>query len=269
MRRVGQFMREAIVSFAAALQFLTIAAPLVRRSFSDRELGRAVGFFPLIGLLLGGTLAGVDWLLDMLWHGNPLHIAIILGLWVVLTGALHVDGLLDTCDGLLGGNNPDERLRIMRDPHVGSFAVVGAVLLLLLKFTALSAIHYRREALLLAPTLGRWCMCWAMVRYPYARPEGLGRAMKDNAARHDLVLATIIAGVTIIVVAFFTGPLVPFFLPATLLATTLLINFTLRRIPGLTGDVYGAICELTELLVLVLMASPLIGTWQAGPAVLP
>ena len=131
-----------------------------------------MAFFPLVGLLLGGVLVGADRLLTSVWHGNALHLALLLTLWVVLTGGLHVDGFLDSCDGLLGGRSAEQRLEIMRDPRVGSFAVIGGVLLMLLKFAALMAVVDRTAALLLAPTLGRWCVSLAVVGFPYARPQG-------------------------------------------------------------------------------------------------
>ena len=154
LQKVWQFFKEMSVPCAAAVQFLTIASPLVGRSFSAREMGRAVGCFPLAGLALGGVLAGVDLLLEQVWHGNGLQIAVVLTFWLVLTGALHADGFLDTCDGLLGGRTTEERLSIMRDPHVGSFAVIGGVLLLLLKFTALKDVHESHGRVAAGPHLG-------------------------------------------------------------------------------------------------------------------
>lgn len=251
MARVWLFLKETGRACAAALQFLTIAAPLLRRPFSQRELGAAVGWFPLVGLALGGLLAGADLLLSALWHGSGLQIALILTLWVVLTGALHVDGFLDTCDGLFGGRSPEQRLEIMRDPHVGSFAVVGGVLLMLLKWNALWTAHDRTIALLLAPTLGRWCIAWALVSYPYARAEGLGRALKDHAGARQLILATLFAGLTLGCACVWAGPWVLAAAAAAFVGAWLLSRWARARIPGLTGDVYGAICEVSELIVLV------------------
>ena len=147
----------------------------------------------------------------------------------------------------------------MRDPRVGSFAVIGGVLLMLLKFTALGAMRDRTIALLLAPTLGRWCVSWAVICFPYARAEGLGRAMKDHAGWSQLCLATVIAGTTVAVAAIFAGPWVLAIAAGTFLAAWLLTKWAMTRIPGLTGDIYGAICETIELLVLVLAAVPLGG----------
>jgi adenosylcobinamide-GDP ribazoletransferase len=171
---------------------------------------------------------------------------------VLSSGALHLDGFLDSCDGLLGGDTPEKRLHIMKDERVGAFAVVGGTLLLLVKYLTLWGVQDRLEACLLAPVLGRWTLVLAIVFFPYARPEGLGRSMKDNAGWWEVFLATLAA------------------LPASWLAggergllalalvggaTWLVARFTLKRIPGLTGDIYGAICEMMEVLVLLVFTA--------------
>src|ERR1019366_7911728 len=115
--------RNVLVGFMVALQFLTIAPPVIRRLFTPQEMGRAVGFFPIVGLILGGLLFGLDETLRLLWPPG-ISAALVLLAWVLLTGALHMDGFLDTCDGLFGGHTSEERLRIMKDERVGAFAVV-------------------------------------------------------------------------------------------------------------------------------------------------
>jgi adenosylcobinamide-GDP ribazoletransferase len=239
------------VSFLVALQFLTIAPLLVRRPPAPRELGRAVGFFPVVGLLLGGLLLGLDEILCWLWPSS-IRAAVVLLCWVLLTGALHLDGLLDTCDGLLGGHTPEKRLLIMRDERVGAFAVVGGTLVLLIKYLALAETQDRLGAYLLAPALGRWGMVVAIVFFPYARAEGLGRSMKDHAGWREVGLATLAAVAACWLVAREMGLLA---LGLAGAATWLLASFALRRLPGLTGDIYGAICEILETLILLMFAA--------------
>ena len=118
--------------------------------------------------------------------------ALLLTLWIVLTGALHLDGFLDTCDGLLGGSDPGKRMEIMRDERVGAYALSGGALLLLIKFSTLASFGARVDALLLAPVLGRWAMTLALTSFPYARSEGLGREMKNYAGRRQAAIASII-----------------------------------------------------------------------------
>jgi adenosylcobinamide-GDP ribazoletransferase len=240
---------------AAAFQFLTIVPPIVRRPFTDRELGRSVGWFPLVGVLLGGTLAGFDWCLAWLFPPG-VTAALVLAAWVLLTGALHLDGFLDSCDGLFGGHTPEARLRIMRDERAGAFAVIGGVLLLLLKYAALSGNPVRLWALLLAPVVARWGMAAAVVAFPYGRAEGLGLAMKDHARWSQLALATVVtlaAAAALFVVSREWRALLA--LPLAGAVTWAGARFALRRLPGLTGDIYGALCELVEVTVLLLFVA--------------
>ncbi len=235
------------VAFLAALQFLTFSPAFIRRPFTANELGGAVAWFPLIGTLLGFLLAMADTLLALIFP-PPVRCALLIALWILLTGALHLDGFLDSCDGLLGGWTPEKRLEIMRDERVGAYALAGGILLLLLKFSALLSLPGRWEALLIAPTLSRWSMSLAIVAFPYARAEGLGRLMKDQTGWLQAAIATLLALAT----AWFVGRLAGLVLmPFAAITMGLLARFTVKRIRGLTGDVYGAINEIVELAVLL------------------
>jgi adenosylcobinamide-GDP ribazoletransferase len=242
-----------LLDFLTALQFLTISPPFIRRLFTPAELGRSVAYYPLVGALLGLALLLANLLLGYAFPGQ-LRAALLLALWVILTGALHLDGFLDTCDGLLGGFTPEQRMTIMRDERVGAYALAGGILLYLIKFSALTALH-TPAGLLLAPTLGRWGIAMALVAYPYARPSGLGRDMKDHATRRQAILATIFALLVVPLAAWLGAgwsSLLAF--AGAALVTWGAARFTLRRIPGLTGDIYGALNELVETSVLVLLA---------------
>jgi adenosylcobinamide-GDP ribazoletransferase len=239
--------RGGLAALAAAVQFLTVMPPLVRRPFTPQELGGAVGWFPAAGLLLGGLLAGLDWCLA--WAFPPgVTAALVLAAWVLCTGALHLDGFLDSCDGLFGGHTPEARLRIMRDERAGAFAVIGGILLLLLKFAALAGNPNRLVALIVAPVIGRWGMAVAVVGFPYGRAEGLGRAMKDHAGWVQVALASVSA----LAVALPVGVRALLALPLAGALTWVAGRFVLRRLQGLTGDIYGALCELMEAVVLLL-----------------
>lgn|SRR5574341_342626 len=239
------------IALLAAVQFLTITPPLVRRPFTPKDLSGSVAFFPLVGALLGMLLAAADALLAFILP-PPVRSAILLTLWVLLTGSLHLDGFLDTLDGLLGGWTPEKRLEIMRDERVGAYALAGGVLLLLLKFSALISLPRHWDALVIAATLGRWGMSLAIVAFPYARPEGLGRNMKDQAGWLHAGIATVIT----LVVVWLAGQLAGIAIMALAGALIWLgARFALRLIPGLTGDVYGALNESIELVVLLAMVT--------------
>ncbi len=238
------------MSLAAALQFLTVMPPLVRRPFTPDELGRSVGWFPFVGLLLGAILAGLDRLLGRAFPPG-VTAALVLAAWVLVTGALHLDGFLDSCDGLFGGHTPEARLRIMRDERAGAFAVIGGILLMLLKYAALAGNPHRTAALVLAPVVGRWGMAVAVVGFPYGRTEGLGRAMKDHARRPQVLLASVIALATVAALVVPNDWRAILTLPLAGVVVWAGGRFVRRRLPGLTGDIYGALCELLEVVVLL------------------
>jgi len=238
--------REVLVgvplAFLTALQFLTVVPPLLRRPPTPGELGRAVGWFALVGVLLGSTLAGADRAFSVFFPPG-VAAALLLVVWVLSTGALHLDGFLDACDGLFGGQTPAARLRIMRDERAGAFAVIGAILLLLVKYACLAGLADRTAALIVALTVARGGMALAVVVFPYARPEGLGRCMKDHTGSRQACLATL----TMLAAAFLAAQWLGLIVVAlAVVATGACAVFVLRRLPGFTGDVYGALCELIE-----------------------
>lgn len=240
-----------MTSLIIAFQFLTIIPPVIRRAFSSQEMGRAVGWFPLVGLALGGILYALDLALRAIFP-LPVTAALLLAASLLLTRALHFDGFLDICDGLFGGFTPERRLEIMRDSRVGAFGVAGGGLLLLIKYTALISLT-DRTGLWLAPLLGRWALAMGIYFFPYAREKGLGRDMKDNLRPMQILLATAITLISVWLLAAWTG-LLAFVLAA--LTLWLGATFILRRVPaGLTGDAYGALNEMVELVILVLFTT--------------
>jgi adenosylcobinamide-GDP ribazoletransferase len=234
-----------------AFNFLTILPLPWRQDAPLSTLGRAVGWFPLVGLGIGAALAGLDWGLSQIFPPGVTAVMVMI-VWLLASGAIHFDGFLDSCDGLFGGKTPERRLEIMRDHRVGAFAVAGGGLLLLLRYSALTALPLRTIPLLLAPMLGRRAMALAIVFFPYAREQGLGRAMKDHARWPQALQATLIA----LAAAWFIGGLSG--LAAMLVAGVVMLLtalFIRTRIPGLTGDSYGAINELVEVAALVFFVS--------------
>jgi adenosylcobinamide-GDP ribazoletransferase len=241
----------------AALRFLTVLPTPRLREASAEELGASQGYFPLVGLLLGAILAGVHWLLSLILPVSVVNVIIIITL-LVLTGALHIDGFMDTCDALFSRKTPQERWQVMSDSRVGGFGVVGAVSLLLLLYASLRGIagDYRLTALIIMPVLSRWVMVYAIFAFPYAKPSGLGRSFKEQASWRKLALATslmlmatlgllAIQGLSLV----FIGLGIVFLVWLVATGTGLFLQ---SRFAGLTGDSYGAINELTQVFVLIL-----------------
>jgi len=248
-------LRALTGSFLAAVRLLTVL-PLGRFSPPTAvELGGAATFFPLVGALLGVALAGLNLLLAGVPTpvGRPelLHGALLLLAWVTATGALHLDGLADTFDGL-SGMTPERRLAIMADATTGAYGVVGVVGLLMLKFAALASLEPQAlpAALIAAPLLGRWAMTLVITVFPYARgPGGLGYRLKRGAGVPGLVVATVFSLALVFVLMRWQQAV---FLAAVIPLALGLGWWLTRRLGGLTGDTYGMTCELVETAVLVI-----------------
>ena len=240
------------MGFWIALRFLTIIPSPSRGEFSPQKAGRSLGYFPVVGLMVGGILFGIDLGLGLILPAvvvNGLLIAVL----IILTGALHLDGFIDTCDGF-AGESPSRRLEIMSDSQVGAFGIAGACCLLLIKYAALLSLpgNFRMAALLLMPTLSRWTVVYSIFAFPYApkKTPGLGQIFKQQATWQGLTIATSVALVAVIVLISWQG--------VGLMAGVWLIIFGIAwllrsRLGGLTGDTYGAINELAEVLVLILL----------------
>jgi adenosylcobinamide-GDP ribazoletransferase len=239
------------VGFFTALRFLTILPLPLGRETRAEGVGRSLVYFPVIGLLLGLLLAGLDWGLDSVL---PISVAsgVLLVVLVLITGATHLDGFIDTCDGLVAGKTPQQRWEIMRDSRVGAFGVVGACCLLLLMYASLAGLpdSSRMGALVLLPVLGRWSVVCSIFVFPYARPEGLGRAFKDQATWLTVAGATVVALAVSVGFLRFTGLAIMGGVGLVTLALCVLLK---RKFAGLTGDSYGAIIEVGEVTSLILV----------------
>ena len=168
--------------FATAWQFLTRINLFKEANFDQESLGKAYRFFPLVGLILGLFLALLGYSASKLFQ--PLTVAIILVTAdILLTGGLHLDGFMDTCDGIYSGRGRDRILEIMKDSRVGSMGVLGALVLLGLKVSFLYELAGTTAflpGLIVMPLFSRWCMIMVMAVYPSARQQGLGRQFKAD-----------------------------------------------------------------------------------------
>lgn len=244
--------RKSEMGFLRALEFLTIIPSFIKRETTPREVGRSLAYFPIIGLGIGGLLYGLDQLLQLALPSALANIMLLIAL-VALTGAHHLDGFIDTCDGMAAGRSPEERLAIMRDSRVGGLGVVGGCLLLLAKYVSLLVLPggYRLEGLILMPVLSRWTMVYAIFGYPYAGgARGMGHAFKEEANWQRLAIATIVAlGASLLLMKALGLVL----MAAIWLILVMMAFFLKRRLGGLTGDTYGAINEMIEVCVLILV----------------
>jgi adenosylcobinamide-GDP ribazoletransferase len=236
-----------ITDLRGAFAFLTIipvGSPHVERP------GRVFAYFPLVGLAIGVVVALVA---SSRLFPPDVTAFLALAVWVILTGGLHLDGLGDSCDGLFSTTTPERRLEIMKDPRAGSWSVVGLALLLLGKWIALREVS--PAVLILPPIIGRWSMALAAYGFPYARSSGLGAYYRDGLGRAQVIVASLLTGVVAIFVVSATNDERALALLAVGPLVVLIFGrWAAHRLGGgLTGDIYGAICELTELLCLLVL----------------
>lgn len=234
------------------MQFLTgIPVPL-KKELSAQQLGCATSYFPLVGLILGGILAGLNWVFNLFLPTPVVNILLIVIL-VGLTGAMHLDGFADTCDGMAGHKPVEERWKVMHDSRTGAFGVVGLVLLLLAKYVALDNVpaDLMTPTLLFVPVVSRWAMVYAIFAFRYARPEGLGTAYKNATRWPQFTIATVFT----LAIAAALYPLFSyagFLLVGGIWIIATGLGFYFRyKFAGLTGDTYGAINEVSEVMALL------------------
>lgn len=234
-----------------AARYLTVV-PLPGPPTDPAALGRAVPWFPVVGLALGAVVAATAALAAALFPG-PLAALLAVTVWKLATGGLHLDGLADCLDGL-GGADATQRLRVMRDSRIGTFGAVGLILFLLLEIAAVAELPPgpRWRALLAAPALGRAAPVLLGWLLPPARVEGQGLAFGRALRGPSVGLAVAIAGLASLALLGLTGLVAA---AAALGAALAVGRFVARRLGGITGDVLGAAVETGELAALLAVAA--------------
>jgi len=248
-----------------AVGFLTIL-PMRVSDVQPGDLGRAAGWFPVVGLLLGVLLSAVDWLLLRLFP-PVLAGGLLVALWAACTGGLHLDGLADCGDGLLASATPERRLEIMRDPRLGAFGGLALALFLILKVLSVGALpslaffsaqlnSWQPAAwlpvgpLVVATVCARWLIL-PMGRQPGARPGGLGADFALGLGPAGLITAGSLAAV----VTLWGGPRAIIAVLSAHAVAWLILQAARRRLGGVTGDILGLTVELSELVVLLVYAA--------------
>lgn len=248
--------------FLVGLQFLTRLQIKKQLDWSEKACGGSVKFFPVIGTVLGFCyllLGAVIYLLLPRFDltVNPLCTGFLLLLFnIYLTGALHCDGFCDTMDGILSGREKSRILEIMKDSRVGAHGATSLILLLIGKFAMFASLPPSLAlcTLFFMPVTARACMSLAVVAFPYARKEGLGKAFHEFSGAKDLTLALGYVMALLVILGGFQLKLTLLLTAASL--ATLWVMYCFDRhvaglIDGLTGDVYGATAELGELIFLI------------------
>lgn len=273
--------------FFIALQFLTRLKIVNQTEWSVEDFGKSVVAFPYVGLIIGLILALLYGILSPFIPLVPLMLIIVVAEFLI-TGGLHADGLMDTSDGLFSGRKRERKLEIMKDSRIGSFGVVAFVFVTLLKWQLLTAIptaEFIPMALIMMPLMSRWSLVLSIRSYPYAREQGMGAAFANLAPKHvityntlstffmpivilliGVILYTLLYGVysifSIADVGYVVGLGVLVYatlgifqinivsMIITYIINRLLNRYIVKQLGGTTGDTYGFVVEVTEVLLL-------------------
>ncbi len=245
-------MKYGWEQFRIALGFLTILPASRSLDATPERLGRSMALFPAVGMMLGLGLVVINGMLDGLLPRAVLD-CLLLVMLIVVTGALHLDGIADLIDGLAGGKDREGVLRIMKDSRVGAMGVVGLVMLLLLKYLSLFnlSLETKSAGLIFMLAAGRWVQVVLATSCRYLRGrEGTASVFIEHAGERELLVACGTLLIASLVLFGLPGVFLTFLLG---LAAILLIKYFEMRLGGVTGDVLGAASEIIEVLTLILV----------------
>jgi adenosylcobinamide-GDP ribazoletransferase len=240
--------------FGEALRFLTVLPIPGLPPMSEASIARAIPFFPSAGIVIGGLLVATGWLSGLVFN-DTIRAVLLVVAWGILTAGLHLDGVSDTFDAVMSWRPRERKLEIMKDSRIGAMGAMALIAVLGLKVAFLaSAGADWMAAVLVAPVVGRWADIYGIFIFPAAREGGLGRSFREQVTIRDLLVGTILAALIIVALGGLPG------LVAMGLAwgtAHLLGWWWTRDLGGLTGDTYGALCEIAEVMALAVFAAAL------------
>ena len=242
-----------IKKLTCALQFLTVLPVAHDHSSEKNPFDGVVYYFVVAGALIGGMASAIYWTASYIFPPS-ITAAITIIFFSAISGFIHLDGLADTADGFLSNKEREACLEIMRDSRVGVMGAVAIVIVLLLKYSVLAdqETSLSPAALLLIPISGRAAIVYSMALLPYARSSG-GLGMLFYT--HDLKKAALLSFAVLCLGALLLSPV--HFLVVALVPVVSAVSFSRycrMKIGGATGDTLGAVCEITETMVLITMS---------------
>ncbi|MBH8602658.1 adenosylcobinamide-GDP ribazoletransferase [Thermoactinomyces sp. CICC 10522] len=247
-------------AFWHAVAFLTRFPVPVRLKSEGWE--KSAMWYPVVGVGLGAFLAVIDFLVAR-WFSPPLRALIDTAVWIFMTGGLHLDGLMDTADGFGSHRDRERMLAIMKDSRIGAMGMIAGVLLILFKAAAVWTLAQGpaslfRSVLVVACALGRMGAVWGIFFFPYIREDGIGVGMKEHLTWIRMLFAWICCLLPAVILLGWPG--------VVLSVVALLVSGGIglvakRRIGGCTGDLYGAMIELTEVCLLLILSLRGVEKW--------
>ena len=238
--------------FLVGMMFLTQLPAPATLAHTEGRLARAARYFPLVGVLVGLLSGGAYFLFSMFL--DPLLSAVLaIGVGLIVTGALHEDGLADSTDGLGGGHSRERALEIMRDSRIGTFGTCALVGSLCARGAALATFqpYDGFMVLIVAHGLSRGLLPLVLVSGSYARTRGLASSVADGVTTFEAMIAIAFS----VLIAMLVGPVAGIAaLAATALSGGIMLVIFLRRIGGYTGDGLGAIQQVAEISAMVVLS---------------
>jgi adenosylcobinamide-GDP ribazoletransferase len=237
-----------------ALRFLTILPTPGLPPPSGDSIARSIAWFPLAGAIIGTLLAAIGLGVGLLW-GPGVRAVLLVIAWAIVTAGLHLDGLSDTFDAVVSWRPRERKLEIMKDSRIGAMGAIALFAVLALKAALIGAVGDGwLRAIWLAPILGRWATVYAICMFPPARSGGLGHSYQSQVGRSSLVFSTF----GMVICALALGGARGLIAAALIwLLTQTLARWWTRALGGLTGDTYGALCELAEAATLAVLTASL------------
>jgi adenosylcobinamide-GDP ribazoletransferase len=250
-------MKQELRLFFTALQFYTRLPAPAWVGYNPDDMNKATRYLPLIGWIVG-SISGIFLLTGIFLMNSPTGIILSMITSVLLTGAFHEDGFADACDGFGGGWTKEKILEIMKDSRVGTYAVVGLILLFGLKFSLLHALSYYIQnqpfvlvlTLVSAHTLSRFMAVMMIFTHPYVRftNDSKSKPVAETGSRITLVIAAIFALIPLLTLSFLVRqPGLLMVVPVLYLIKIMLSRYFTRWIGGYTGDCLGTIQQVCEI----------------------
>ncbi|BAQ65695.1 adenosylcobinamide-GDP ribazoletransferase [Geminocystis sp. NIES-3709] len=249
-------MKKLIPSFFGAILFYTII-PLP--TFIPINFSKIAVWLPFVGFLVGGLLGFIAYIFDVLGFSPFLQGILMVSLWIYLTGGLHLDGVMDTADGL-AVQNPQKRLRVMSDSNTGAYGVMAGIVVILIKVATLTEIRENSWFyLIFSASWARWGQFISIVLYPYLKKEGKGAFLKESLnLPFDTIFSSLFIIPLVLIQYFWFNNSIEVILLRMLIGgfIPLLIGWWFyQQLGGHTGDTYGATVEWSEALILCYLTS--------------
>lgn len=235
--------------FFIAMQFLTIIPMPFAKEWQDGEMGKSMRWFPLVGLLLGSLLLGIDLLLGTLLPRQIVAVLLV-AILAAVTGALHLDGLADVFDGFGARGDRARFLSVMKDSSTGAIGAAALVLALLLKYEAIVNLpaSSRVGAIILFPAIARMSQVLITAGSRRARADGLGARFASTAGRTEVFIASAVLFATAWFLCGIAGVIASMAVAVFAICSRWYFH---HRLGGVTGDIIGCTSEIGEILALM------------------